>query len=172
MTTMATSQEKLDRTFDTEKDAGSLYETPKWSQNGSRLHNRLAQKLLSWGVEERGASVSVFDDRLRVSYPCEVGILPVQPEERTDTHYSKIFFIWLSFNFNILSCVVSCFLDFLTSQMIPKILCGHIRPRGLRPQPARLMSRYLILQSIVQCFTCIFVSGLVIQARINRMIVV
>lgn len=84
MTTMATSQEKLDRTFDTEKDAGSLYETPKWSQNGSRLHNRLAQKLLSWGVEERG-------------------ILPVQPEERTDTHYSKIFFIWLSFNFNILS---------------------------------------------------------------------
>ncbi|KIP10745.1 hypothetical protein PHLGIDRAFT_100554 [Phlebiopsis gigantea 11061_1 CR5-6] len=42
------------------------------------------KKLLSWGVEARG-------------------ILPVPPQQRTDTQYHKIFFIWLSANFNILS---------------------------------------------------------------------
>ncbi|KAF9787822.1 NCS cytosine-purine permease [Thelephora terrestris] len=31
------------------------------------------------------------------------GILPVPPEHRTDTQYSKIFFVWFSMNFNILS---------------------------------------------------------------------
>ena len=33
------------------------------------------------------------------------GILPVPPERRTDRQYSKIFFIWFSMNFNILSFV-------------------------------------------------------------------
>ncbi|KDQ60371.1 hypothetical protein JAAARDRAFT_126119 [Jaapia argillacea MUCL 33604] len=44
----------------------------------------VSKKLLSWGVEARG-------------------ILPVPVEERTDKQFSKIFFIWLSANFNILS---------------------------------------------------------------------
>ena len=29
----------------------------------------------------------------------------MSPDERIDTQYSKIFFIWLSANFNILTCV-------------------------------------------------------------------
>lgn len=32
-----------------------------------------------------------------------VGIWPVPPEERTDTQFFKIFFIWFTANFNILS---------------------------------------------------------------------
>ncbi|THH32563.1 hypothetical protein EUX98_g1617 [Antrodiella citrinella] len=46
--------------------------------------NRWTRKLLSWGVEERG-------------------ITPVAEHERTDTQFYKIFFIFLSANFNILS---------------------------------------------------------------------
>ncbi|KAF5383051.1 hypothetical protein D9615_004948 [Tricholomella constricta] len=46
--------------------------------------NRWTRRLLTWGVESRG-------------------IQPVPPEERTDTQYNKIFFIWLSANTNILS---------------------------------------------------------------------
>ena len=33
------------------------------------------------------------------------GIRPVNIEERTETHFIKIFFVWLSANMNILSCV-------------------------------------------------------------------
>jgi len=46
--------------------------------------NRWSQKLLSWGIEERG-------------------ITPVAEHERTDIQFYKIFFIFLSANFNILS---------------------------------------------------------------------
>lgn len=48
------------------------------------LSHPLAKSLLSWGVEERG-------------------IVPVPEEERMDTQYYKIFFVWFSMNFNILS---------------------------------------------------------------------
>ncbi|KAG1831036.1 permease for cytosine/purines, uracil, thiamine, allantoin-domain-containing protein [Suillus variegatus] len=48
------------------------------------LSHPLARSLLSWGVEERG-------------------IVPVPEEERMDTQYYKIFFVWFSMNFNILS---------------------------------------------------------------------
>ncbi|KZT10370.1 NCS cytosine-purine permease [Laetiporus sulphureus 93-53] len=75
------SKEKLDAVFDTEKDAGSVVEKEACDL---QLRNRWTRKLLSWGVEERG-------------------ILPVPLEDRTDTQYSKVFFIWLSANFNILS---------------------------------------------------------------------
>jgi len=34
-----------------------------------------------------------------------IGIRPVDIEERTETHFIKIFFVWLSANMNILSCV-------------------------------------------------------------------
>ncbi|KAJ8509482.1 hypothetical protein ONZ45_g8353 [Pleurotus djamor] len=44
----------------------------------------LSEKLRGWGVETRG-------------------IQPVPPHERTDTQYHKIFFIWMSSNFNIFS---------------------------------------------------------------------
>ncbi|KAG1771940.1 permease for cytosine/purines, uracil, thiamine, allantoin-domain-containing protein [Suillus placidus] len=48
------------------------------------LSHPLARSLLSWGVEERGT-------------------VPVPEEERMDTQYYKIFFVWFSMNFNILS---------------------------------------------------------------------
>lgn len=37
--------------------------------------------------------------------PLDTGIHPVAEEDRTETHFIKIFFIWLSANMNILSCV-------------------------------------------------------------------
>ncbi|KAF9459715.1 NCS cytosine-purine permease [Collybia nuda] len=46
--------------------------------------SRWTQRLLTWGVESRG-------------------VWPVPIEERTDTQFSKIFFIWFSANTNILS---------------------------------------------------------------------
>ncbi|KAK7683187.1 hypothetical protein QCA50_013860 [Cerrena zonata] len=44
----------------------------------------LTRRLLEWGVEARG-------------------IAPAPVSERTDTHFYKIFFLWFSWNFNILS---------------------------------------------------------------------
>ena len=43
------------------------------------------------------------------AYRASEGITPVAERDRVDTHYSKIFFIWLSANFNILSCVFKSF---------------------------------------------------------------
>lgn len=39
------------------------------------------------------------------SRACLIGIHPVAVEDRTETHFIKIFFIWMSANMNILSCV-------------------------------------------------------------------
>lgn len=39
------------------------------------------------------------------THTVRAGILPVAPEDRTDRHYSKVFFVFFSANFNILSCV-------------------------------------------------------------------
>ncbi|KAJ4001874.1 permease for cytosine/purines, uracil, thiamine, allantoin-domain-containing protein [Lentinula boryana] len=46
--------------------------------------NSLTKRLLSWGVESRGIS-------------------PVPPSQRTDMSYYKLFFLWFTMNFNILS---------------------------------------------------------------------
>ncbi|KAF8830118.1 hypothetical protein HHX47_DHR2000736 [Lentinula edodes] len=46
--------------------------------------NSFTKRLLSWGVESRGIS-------------------PVPSSQRTDTSYYKLFFIWFTMNFNILS---------------------------------------------------------------------
>ncbi|KAK0444534.1 uncharacterized protein EV420DRAFT_1574324 [Desarmillaria tabescens] len=54
------------------------------STRGDSSLTKWSQRLLSWGVEGRG-------------------IIPVAPEDRTDTQYYKIFFLWLAFNVNILS---------------------------------------------------------------------
>ncbi|KAG5642599.1 hypothetical protein DXG03_002497 [Asterophora parasitica] len=70
-----------DKTFHETGLANSL---PALDSGGRGHSNRWARRLLTWGVESRG-------------------IQPVPPEERTDTQYHKIFFIWLSANTNILS---------------------------------------------------------------------
>ncbi|KAH7911184.1 permease for cytosine/purines, uracil, thiamine, allantoin-domain-containing protein [Hygrophoropsis aurantiaca] len=56
-----------------ESDVSSKWRSQPW-----------ARALLSWGVEERGT-------------------VPVPYEQRTDTQFYKIFFVWFSMNFNILS---------------------------------------------------------------------
>ncbi|KAG1801269.1 permease for cytosine/purines, uracil, thiamine, allantoin-domain-containing protein [Suillus variegatus] len=78
-------QEK-DSTTDPEKDSvyrDGLSAIIPGDKHGWLSHP-LAKSLLSWGVEERGT-------------------IPVPEEERMDTQYYKIFFLWFSMNFNILS---------------------------------------------------------------------
>ncbi|KAI0827043.1 cytosine-purine permease [Trametes gibbosa] len=68
---------------DLEKDAVSVGASSV-AQNDWHYAYGWSRKLLKWGLETRG-------------------ITPVPPRERVDMQYTKIFFIWLSFNFNILS---------------------------------------------------------------------
>ncbi|KAG5636249.1 hypothetical protein H0H81_008652 [Sphagnurus paluster] len=82
---------------------------------------RWTQKLLTWGVESRGTQ-------------------PVPPEQRTDTQYSKIFFIWFSMNTNILS----------------SILCGNSWACCLQSGFARYLLVYFILQFAILHSTGLF----------------
>ncbi|KAI0340469.1 NCS cytosine-purine permease [Trametopsis cervina] len=79
---MATADEDMNLSRnDPEKELHSFSEE---SQDDFHYNPPVMRKLLTWGVEARG-------------------ILPVPPHQQTDRHYSKIFFIWLSANCNILS---------------------------------------------------------------------
>ncbi|KAH7924911.1 hypothetical protein BV22DRAFT_1195556 [Leucogyrophana mollusca] len=73
---------------DIEKDSASRTDSNADSSVPSTsagwLSHPWAKALLNWGVEERGT-------------------VPVPHEERTDTQFYKIFFVWFSMNFNILS---------------------------------------------------------------------
>lgn len=81
----------------------------------SIFSNRWSRKLLSWGVESRGTGFFLFSSYHPqppssvwcVHRDCTVtGIVPVPVVERTDTKFSKIFFIWYTGNFNILPFVI------------------------------------------------------------------
>lgn len=65
----------------------------------------LTRKLLAWGVETRGAPCSVLSLSTKLTECNCAGIYPVPPEQRLDRQFHKIFFIWFSANFNILSYV-------------------------------------------------------------------
>ncbi|EIM87684.1 NCS cytosine-purine permease [Stereum hirsutum FP-91666 SS1] len=80
------SDNKHDVKKDIEKDAYGAEVDVQSSQDTfvPSYKYQWLNKFLSWGVEYRG-------------------IHPVPLEARTETHYSKIFFIWLSANVNILS---------------------------------------------------------------------
>lgn len=69
----------------------------------AQVAKRWTRTLVKYGVEARGPTAPAFLDSSAESTLS--GILPVPPEGRTDTQYSKIFFIWFSMNFNILSFV-------------------------------------------------------------------
>lgn len=60
-------------------------------------------KFLTWGVEYRGTSTRRSRCLLQGAELWYEGIHPVPVEARTETHFSKIFFIWMSANVNILS---------------------------------------------------------------------
>lgn len=79
----------------------------------AQVAKRWTRVMAKYGVEARGPTAQ--RPWIRVLNRL-LGILPVPPECRTDTQYSKIFFIWFSMNFNILSFVyrLSCIGD-LTS---------------------------------------------------------
>ncbi|EJF63789.1 NCS cytosine-purine permease [Dichomitus squalens LYAD-421 SS1] len=68
---------------DVEKDSSSVHDYT-YAQRDWHYSHRWTRRALQWGLETRG-------------------ITPVAERERIDTQYSKIFFIWLSANFNILS---------------------------------------------------------------------
>ncbi|KLO11397.1 NCS cytosine-purine permease [Schizopora paradoxa] len=70
-----------------ERSNGLIYSSKEqdWvDQHANGFIGRIANFLVSWGVESRG-------------------IFPVPPEQRVDKQFHKIFFIWFSANFNILS---------------------------------------------------------------------
>jgi hypothetical protein len=81
--------------------------------SASKVTRFLSEKLLALGVEERGAyciSTSetwsmLIRERFDSSACHLIGIHPVAVEDRTETQFIKIFFIWLSANTNILTCV-------------------------------------------------------------------
>lgn len=67
-------------------------------------------------VAEMGSGGARYALSSSLSSPSELtvtflyaGILPVPPSQRTDRHYSKVFFVFFSANFNILSYVSSTF---------------------------------------------------------------
>ena len=100
------------KSFD-EKNSFEDFVTPTRTSSVLRVTRFLSEKLLAWGVEERGAyRISTSETlsiliRARFDSPsCHlIGIHPVAVEDRTETQFIKIFFIWLSANTNILTCV-------------------------------------------------------------------
>ncbi|KAF8157054.1 NCS cytosine-purine permease [Crassisporium funariophilum] len=69
-----------------EKDEEAIWQKADFGTKSIQSHRWewLSKRMLTWGVESRG-------------------IRPVPIDERTDRPYSKIFFVWFSMNFNILS---------------------------------------------------------------------
>jgi hypothetical protein len=61
--------------------------------------------MMRYGVEARGQHC--LSGQFENTGLTGSGILPVPPEHRTDSQYSKIFFVWFAINFNILSSVNS-----------------------------------------------------------------
>ena len=70
-----------------------------------QVGKRWTRAMMRYGVEARGQHRSLRS--FESTEPIRPGILPVPPELRTDSQYSKIFFVWFSMNFNILSFVSS-----------------------------------------------------------------
>ncbi|KAI0765159.1 NCS cytosine-purine permease [Fomes fomentarius] len=82
---MTTVEEKniIEYNTDVEQDTSTLNDLSHAQKDWHHSH-RWSRKLLQWGLETRG-------------------ITPVAEHHRTDTQFSKIFFVWLAMNFNILS---------------------------------------------------------------------
>ena len=71
----------------------------------AQVAKRWTQAMRKYGVEARGLPSFLWLVQDPSTESVVLGILPVPPERRTDTQYNKIFFIWFSSNFNILSSV-------------------------------------------------------------------
>lgn len=105
-TNMRSSAKSVD-----EKNSFEDLVTPTWTSPASRVARFLSKKLLSWGVEERGgyriltSETMLIRERFDSAFLHLIGIHPVAVEDRTETQFIKIFFIWLSASTNILTCV-------------------------------------------------------------------
>lgn len=122
---------------------------------GAGYSDKWSKQLLLWGVEARG-TLADLTECLELRGYMNTGIRPVQPEERTDTQFSKIFFIWFTMNFNILSYEKSSlYLKLYLSSL--QVLGRHFGTGGFRTGLARLMSGYLILQPPLLRSSSIFV---------------
>ena len=116
---MRTSMKIREREGKEEKDDCEHSEILSLDPSAAKATHFLSKKLLTWGVEARGEYLascswnSTFDQSTRprdiadlIRAPANLpGISPVPAKERTETRFIKIFFIWLSANTNILSCV-------------------------------------------------------------------
>lgn len=72
------------------------------------------------------------------------GTVPVPYEDRNDTQFYKVFFVWFSMNFNILSCAPSSALArtlLISSQLFNRDPWSN----RLRPRPSRFLPGNLIL---------------------------
>ena len=90
------------------EDVKGFEKSLSWNDDPSdsqdlKLFDRWTQKLRTWGVESRGVYRSSWLDQL--VYESIQGVRPVPIEERTDTQIFKIFFVFFTANFNILSYV-------------------------------------------------------------------
>lgn len=85
----------------------SDYQEETYDAESAQVAKRWTHAMAKYGIEARGVSRAQRPWPIRDpnAEPVVSGILPVPPERRTDTQYSKIFFIWFSMNFNILSFV-------------------------------------------------------------------
>lgn len=91
------------------------------------------------------------------------GIVPTPPEERTDTAYQKIFFIWLSANCNILSCVsmsfpvcIICIHDMCLERRFSAGTVGPILFRLSFRHSAAVIAGFTLLGSILPALFSIF----------------
>jgi len=76
--------------------------TPSEQASDEDLRPAWTQRLLKWGVETRGKPNFIL---ISIHFHISTGIRPVPVEERTDDSYSKIFTLWFTVNFNVLSYV-------------------------------------------------------------------
>jgi len=98
---MEKTTESVKTPFDSgmEKDVAVLEEGRVSSTNKKK---KRISNLFDWGVEARGLS----DNYSTGSFSQHsTGISPIPLDKRVNRPYSKIFFIWFSMNFNILSYV-------------------------------------------------------------------
>ena len=111
----------------------------------------LSRRLLTWGVELRGLSqISNSRRSLADLLVHATGIHPVAIEDRKETQFNKIFFIWLSANTNILSCVVPFIFNHLpwwlsSFRFLSQILVWDVGPRSIWTWPPRFVLGHPIL---------------------------
>lgn len=112
------------------------------SSHGSTESDLSLPRGFRWGVEARGSSdLSSFP---AISHIPPIGTVPVRDEDRNDTQFYKIFFVWFSINFNILSSVALSAYD-PSSLTFHQVFSGNTRTGRVRPWSPRFLSCNLIL---------------------------